>query len=148
MNLSKFMTTPVPAFLAGALVLGGGAAGWFGHLGYTKWGGLHKAPERPSIVLRGVTVTPVMQEEIRIFRTAFHGSMDLTNAAMREDNDKFADEFLVRALDGYKANQPAPFSAFLIQQIEMMNALAGGVPPTPEMLDAVAELRTFQRNGL
>lgn len=132
--------------LAASIFFVGGLAGWFGHLGYERATANRPKPV-PTIMVRGVEFTPVMRNEVWIFRTAFHDEMDLNNPALRKENDDFADQCLAKAIDNYKANPSAPFSAFLIQQIDEVNALAGGGSPSPEMVDAVAQLRAFRRAG-
>lgn len=132
--------------LAASFLLGGGLAGWFGHLGYER-ATTNRPKPVPTVMVRGVEFTPVMRNEVWIFQTAFHGETDLNNPALRKENDDFSDQCLAKAIDNYKANPSAPFSAFLIQQIDEVNALSGGGSPSPEMEDAVAQLRAFRRAG-
>lgn len=132
--------------LAALLFVGGGLAGWFGRLGYE-----HATASRPkavpTVIVRGVEFTPVMRNEVWIFQTAFHSEVDLNNPALRKENDDFSDQCLAKAIDNYKANPSAPFSSYLIQQIDEVNALAGGGSPSPEMEDAIAQLRAYRRSG-
>ena len=148
MPSSLSISKPFAISLGSLLLLAGGALGWVGHLAYARPHGSFMRALGPTVTMRGVTLTPEMQDEIRIFHTACHSSMDLANPAMYDENDKFADECVARAVDRYKLNPRAPFSAFLIDQIAMVNALAGSPPPTPEEIDAVHQLRAYSRSGL